>query len=118
MHYWNGVEEFPPVITVFSAPNYCGDYGNTAAVFVSEGENYTFKSFTESSHKPFVLPSYPLMDAFAFFNDDLNGHVLDFLYHMCKTAASALDENMSKVLSASNSCDDAYLAKIMSSSLK
>jgi len=34
MHKWNGSANFPPVITVFSAPNYCGSYSNQAAVLV------------------------------------------------------------------------------------
>ena len=34
-HQWDGPEEFPPVITVFSAPNYSGS-GNDAAVLISE----------------------------------------------------------------------------------
>ena len=32
MHRWNGNEEFPPVITIFSAPNYCDVYKNKGAV--------------------------------------------------------------------------------------
>ncbi len=32
MHNWNGVEDFPTVITVFSAPNYCDIYGNKGAI--------------------------------------------------------------------------------------
>ena len=27
-HHWNGKDKFPPVITVFSAPNYCGTHEN------------------------------------------------------------------------------------------
>ena len=32
MHRWKGNENFPPVITIFSAPNYCDVYGNKGAV--------------------------------------------------------------------------------------
>lgn len=34
MHKWNGISSFPPVITVFSAPNYCGTYHNTGAILM------------------------------------------------------------------------------------
>jgi serine/threonine-protein phosphatase 2B catalytic subunit len=36
MHKWDGAESFPPVITVFSAPNYCGSYKNKGAVILLE----------------------------------------------------------------------------------
>jgi serine/threonine-protein phosphatase 2B catalytic subunit len=32
LHKWNGPAEFPCVITVFSAPNYCDAYKNKGAV--------------------------------------------------------------------------------------
>lgn len=32
MHRWNGGGDFPLVITIFSAPNYCDVYNNKGAV--------------------------------------------------------------------------------------
>ena len=32
MHSWNGQTEFPAVITIFSAPNYCDVYNNKGAI--------------------------------------------------------------------------------------
>jgi serine/threonine-protein phosphatase 2B catalytic subunit len=32
MHKWSGVDKFPSVITIFSAPNYCDFYNNKGAV--------------------------------------------------------------------------------------
>ena len=46
-HCWNGPDAFPPVITVFSAPNYCGSYGNYGAVFVFDGDDVEIKAFEE-----------------------------------------------------------------------
>ena len=36
MHYCNGLNEFPIVITLFSAPNYCDVYNNKAAIIKFE----------------------------------------------------------------------------------
>jgi serine/threonine-protein phosphatase 2B catalytic subunit len=35
MYSWEGEEQFPLVITIFSAPNYCGSYNNRAAIAIS-----------------------------------------------------------------------------------
>lgn len=32
MYHWGGKKQFPTVITIFSAPNYCDFYNNKAAV--------------------------------------------------------------------------------------
>lgn len=32
MYHWAGEKQFPSVITIFSAPNYCDFYNNKAAV--------------------------------------------------------------------------------------
>ena len=34
MSKWNTTGEFPSVITVFSAPNYCGEFDNAGAMMV------------------------------------------------------------------------------------
>ena len=39
MHKWNGNSEFPVVITIFSAPNYCDVYNNKAAIINFEEGN-------------------------------------------------------------------------------
>jgi hypothetical protein len=36
MHKWNGPSEFPVVITIFSAPNYCDVYNNKGAIIKFE----------------------------------------------------------------------------------
>ena len=36
MHRWSGNSEFPVVITIFSAPNYCDVYNNKGAVIKFE----------------------------------------------------------------------------------
>ena len=43
-HTWDGPNEFPPCITVFSAPDYSGS-GNNAAVLITEEEKVDLRTF-------------------------------------------------------------------------
>ena len=43
-HLWYGADEFPPVITVFSAPNYSNS-DNQASVLITDGENVDIRTF-------------------------------------------------------------------------
>ena len=43
MHRWGGAAAFPSVITVFSAPNYCGTYNNKGAVILIENDKMNIK---------------------------------------------------------------------------
>ena len=52
MYNWSGDKEFPTVITIFSAPNYCDFYNNKGAVIRFKVENlllriipWTFNNF-------------------------------------------------------------------------
>ena len=44
-HKWRGKRENPPVITIFSAPNYCGSYGNDGAVLSSSDSGMNVRTF-------------------------------------------------------------------------
>ena len=56
MHKWGGTQAFPPVMTVFSAPNYCGTYNNKGAVILLENHSkLTFKQYRNVEH-PYHLP--------------------------------------------------------------
>lgn len=52
----NDVTSFPSLITIFSAPNYCGTYNNMAAVLVYNGESFNIKQF-DSYPAPYFLPN-------------------------------------------------------------
>jgi|Transcript_25578 serine/threonine-protein phosphatase 2B catalytic subunit len=80
-HTWDGPNEFPPCITVFSAPNYCAS-DNEAAVMISDGDRVDVRTFTERQDKPFVLPERA--DAFSVFQPRLQSLVLDAIYHILK----------------------------------
>jgi serine/threonine-protein phosphatase 2B catalytic subunit len=55
MHRWGGSTAFPSVITVFSAPNYCGTYSNKGAVILIENDKMNIKQYKDVDH-PFHLP--------------------------------------------------------------
>ena len=55
MHRWGGTQCFPSVITVFSAPNYCGEYHNKGAVILIENEKMNIKQYKDVPF-PFHLP--------------------------------------------------------------
>jgi serine/threonine-protein phosphatase 2B catalytic subunit len=62
MHCWEGDDQFPLVLTVFSAPNYCGSYQNKGAIAISSSTNeeqLEIKQFyvSEDLVKPYQLPN-------------------------------------------------------------
>ena len=62
MYNWNGDEDFPAVITVFSAPNYCDVYNNKGAIIKFENSTLNIQQFNYTQH-PYCLPDF--MDVFA-----------------------------------------------------
>lgn len=55
MHKWGSNSSFPYVITIFSAPNYCGTYNNRGAVLILKNSNISMKQFT-AVDAPYSLP--------------------------------------------------------------
>lgn len=49
--------EFPSLITIFSAPNYCDVYQNKGAMVQYTGKEFQIKLFTAVDH-PYVLPNF------------------------------------------------------------
>ena len=47
--------EFPTLITIFSAPNYCGTYDNKGAYFLLDHGMVRLKTFNDT-HPPYDLP--------------------------------------------------------------
>ena len=55
MHTWNGNSEFPCVITIFSAPNYCDVYNNKAAVIKFEVKSALFLIKYKEQHIKYLV---------------------------------------------------------------
>lgn len=56
-NYEAGQTEFPSVITLFSAPNYCDVYGNKGAIIRYDGDVLNIRQFTACAH-PYHLPKF------------------------------------------------------------
>ncbi|CAG9323158.1 unnamed protein product [Blepharisma stoltei] len=57
MHRWSGTSEFPCVITVFSAPNYCDVYNNKGAILKFDNNTLNIQQFNYTAH-PYILPNF------------------------------------------------------------
>lgn len=79
MHRWGGNQAFPSVITVFSAPNYCGSYSNKGAVIVIENERMNIKQYKDVDH-PFHLPGD--IDLFTWSMPFLAEKITDMLFNL------------------------------------
>lgn len=56
MYKVNEATGFPSLITIFSAPNYCGTYDNMAAALVYNGETFNIRQFDRNTKAPYFLP--------------------------------------------------------------
>ena len=81
MHKWNGPSDFPMVITVFSAPNYCDVYGNKGAIVKFENNTLNIQQYTCATH-PYHLPNF--MDAFSWSLPYVCSKVFEMLIAVCK----------------------------------
>jgi serine/threonine-protein phosphatase 2B catalytic subunit len=84
MHRWDGPQSFPYVITIFSAPNYCGSYENKAAVLIVDKGNLSLKQYEESD-QPYRLPDN--LDVFSWSMPFLAEKVTTMLCHVIQDNA-------------------------------
>jgi serine/threonine-protein phosphatase 2B catalytic subunit len=81
MHRWDGPQSFPYVITIFSAPNYCGYYENKASVLIIDRGNLSLKQY-EETEPPYRLPDN--LDVFSWSVPFLAEKVTNMLYNILK----------------------------------
>jgi serine/threonine-protein phosphatase 2B catalytic subunit len=84
MYNWNGDEDFPAVITIFSAPNYCDVYNNKGAIIKFENSTLNIQQFNYTQH-PYCLPDF--MDVFTWSLPFIVERVSEILFHLTKQQA-------------------------------
>jgi serine/threonine-protein phosphatase 2B catalytic subunit len=91
MHRWSGASDFPSVITIFSAPNYCDVYNNKGAVIKFENNTLNIQQFNYSQH-PYLLPNF--MDIFAWSIPFVAEKITEMLYNLIKPSADEADDDL------------------------
>lgn len=109
MHRWDGPQSFPYVITIFSAPNYCGYYENKASVLIIDKGNLSLKQY-EESEPPYRLPDN--MDVFTWSLPFLAEKVTSMLYNIIKKGGG--DDELEEEISIINNKKQNIKGKITS----
>ena len=96
MYKWDDNVDFPSVITIFSAPNYCDVYNNKAAVIKFKNNMVNIQQYTYSPH-PFILPQF--MNIFNWSIPFVSEKISEMLLYIVKIDpnASESDEKSNKV---------------------
>ena len=97
MYKWNNNVDFPSVITIFSAPNYCDVYNNKAAVISFKNNMVNIQQYNYSPH-PFILPQF--LNIFNWSIPFVSEKISEMLMHIIKKDPNLDDKddgNTSKV---------------------
>jgi len=94
MHKWNGPSEFPVVITIFSAPNYCDVYNNKGAIIKFESNTLNIQQFNYTAH-PYILPNF--MDIFTWSVPFVAEKIVEMLLNVLKQGQDMNDEEEAEV---------------------
>ena len=103
MHQWDKNIDFPLVITIFSAPNYCDVYGNKAAIMKKENNMINIQQYNYSPH-PFILPDF--MNIFSWSIPFVSEKISEMLLHIIKkqdldskvSESTAIEDNITESL--------------------
>lgn len=90
MHRWGNKDSFPYVITIFSAPNYCGYYDNKGSILILDEGNLQLKQYQESE-PPYRLPDG--LNVFSWSLPFLAEKVSSMLITIVKKCAGEVEED-------------------------
>ena len=95
MSQWNTQVEFPSVITVFSAPNYCDVYNNKGAFIKFVDNSINIQQCNFSPH-PFILPNF--LNVFSWSIPFVSEKISEILIHIIKKEDEiSCDEDGNKI---------------------
>ena len=94
MYNWNGSTQFPNVITIFSAPNYCDIYNNKGAILKIDENKLDIQQYSYTQH-PFILPDFINLFTWSFpFVIEKLGEIL---YYLIKKSESIINEEQNNL---------------------
>ena len=95
MSKWNPKVEFPSVITVFSAPNYCDVYHNKGAFIKFVNNSINIQQYNFAPH-PFILPNF--LNVFSWSIPFVSEKVSEILLHIIKAEPKGKDKENNKII--------------------
>jgi serine/threonine-protein phosphatase 2B catalytic subunit len=112
MHRWKGLKEFPTVITIFSAANYCDSYNNKGGVVKFENNSLNIQQYSSAPH-PYCLPDF--MNAIGWSIPFLCEKITEMLMHILNVQSSDTDSKAPIIASEENvmKIKIQFLAKMM-----
>jgi len=114
MYNWDETCDFPSVITIFSAPNYCDVYNNKAAIIKINENMVNLQQFNYTAH-PFILPNF--QNVFNWSLPFISEKINEMLLHLIKKEEH-LEEDDSKNMDRINSMIDQNISKSLKSKIK
>ena len=111
-HDWEG--SFPPVITIFSAPNYEGLENDAAVLISTDKGGVDVKTFNENPDQPSIYEDN--LDMFTLMQPKMESLIMRMFSDILAFGTNRAIPGLAKSISRENSIDFDYMKKIIESS--